>query len=151
VKLLIDECIGKGTVARLRQLYTTTTSGVTFCHMLEFNGGQGGKDEIWVPRAAGEQWFVITADAGKSKRGHPLQLLLPRFKVSAAFLTPTIHTSQDLEKTRAIVTLLPKLQRATEEPRGRRFRMRVQGDSFALEEWPLTEREHGRMMSLIID
>ena len=112
--------------------------------------GNGAKDDDWVLKAAKERRFVITGDQGKKKDGAPLDILLPYHQVSAAFMTGTLHSKRpQFEKARAVLALWPQIVDAAAGPPGLRYKMRIDGRSFSMPEWPLNDKAKRRQVELL--
>lgn len=150
VKLLFDETIGHPVAqATIQLLKFDTTLDLDAVTMKEYSG-LGTKDPFWALRAANENRFVITGDRGEKKDGAPLDLLLPYHQVSAAFMTGTLHGQRSqFEKMRAVLTLWPKIVEAVFGPPGMRYAIKIAGDGYALDPWPLNEQAKRRQTELL--
>jgi hypothetical protein len=140
VKLLFDECIGYGIYEALWQDLVVDGKSITHSHMLDFTGRQGVADDIWVPRAANEHWMVITGDSGRSGLGAPLHILMPAHGVTGIYLSGKLQTRPARVKIEAIRAVLKELPGAYAGPRGLRYRLRMDGESFSLRQWPVVGR-----------
>ncbi len=118
MKLLLDECIPSGISGSIAKFMAAAKPPVETVHMIVFTGKQGEPDDVWVPKAANEGWFVITGDSVRSKEGPPLHRLLPEHGVSAAFLSGKLQQKPGFEKVRAVISLLDALRDAAAQPRG---------------------------------
>ena len=136
MKLLIDECIGKNIYGEIKTFLDSSVPPIQHMHMLDFNGRQGLNDEEWVPKAAAEGWFVITGDSGRSRLGAPLHLLLPQYKISAIFFSGKLQSKPGLDKVRAILSVLPRLETLATKPPGTRWKLYLTINGYGIKEWP---------------
>lgn len=142
MKLLIDECIGREIYEQFCIHLDTASSPIGHAHILDFNRKQGIGDEIWVPRAAAEGWTVITGDAGASKLGAPLQIIMPQFGVTGIYFSGKLQQKRGAVKLQALVAVLGQLATVAAAAKGERFRLHLTpSGGFSLRVWPLSKRE----------
>jgi len=146
LKLLFDETIGhpiaNAIIEVLKFDQRFDLDAVTMCNF----AGKGAKDPHWIILAKKQKRLVITGDRGRKKDGAPLDLLLPYNGVTGVFMTGQLHSGRpQLEKARAIISLWPHIVETADETPGKRFKMRIAGKSFSLEEWPLNVKSQERM------
>jgi hypothetical protein len=138
VKLLIDECIGRGIYLKFAAALDAITPPIQHRHLLDFNGQQGVPDDVWVPNAAAEGWIVITGDSGRSGFGAPLHLILPKFQITAIFFAGKLQQQKAEIKGQALIACLAHLPTIDAAPRGSRFKVVMNASgTFRLTPWPL--------------
>lgn len=138
MKLLIDECIGRGIYRKFAAELDAANPPIEHMHLLEFNGKQGIPDDEWVPRAAAEGWAVITGDSGRSGVGAPLHLILPKYQITAIFFTGKLQQQPGAIKIEALLTCMSRLAEIAAAPRGTRFKVvMTSGRAFRMTQWRL--------------
>ena len=107
-------------------------------HILIFNAKQGIPDEQWVPRAAEEDWIVVTGDSGATKLGAPIQVIMPQYGVTGIYFSGKLQQQSGFVKLQALISVLQHLPMVSESPKGSRFRLHMKsGGGFGLRPWPL--------------
>lgn len=144
MKLLFDECIGRGIYRALAAELDRRSPRVEHRHLLDLTEAQGVPDEDWVPRVAREGWIVVTGDSGRRGLGAPLHRLLPEHRVTAVFLSGKLQSAPHGEKVAAVRAVLDQLEASIEGgpappmPPGTRLRlMRTGRGGHALRPWPV--------------
>jgi len=142
VKLLIDECIGKGIYASVKPSLDSAQPPITHAHILDFNKASGVADDVWVPRVAQGGWVVVTGDTGAKKLGAPLQIIMPQYKVTGVYFSGKLQQQPGQVKISALIWMLQHRHRVESAPQGTRFKLfSFRPGVNAINEWPLTQRE----------
>lgn len=142
MKLLIDECIGRGIYENIKPHLDAASPPIQHTHILDFNQRQGVDDEEWVPRAAAEGWIVVTGDSGATKLGAPIQVIMPQFGVTGIYFSGKLQQRAASVKMAALLAVLDHLAVIEAAPKGTRFRLHMTTKgSFGLKLWPLTHRD----------
>lgn len=143
MKILADECIGPKTTRIAADLLARAKPNpITLVHWLDKFTKEEKRDDKWAEILASDGgWIVLTKDTGQKKRGPPLQLILPRKKVTGIFFTRGRAQASGFEALRAVIWLIHDIEAALSEPAGTRFKIYVEGRGYSLQRWSLTDRE----------
>ena len=123
-RILFDENLGKPLVAAIAGLVRFSRDECDICHLIDFVGREGEKDEAWIPRLKADGWLVITADRGKSG-GSKLPQICRKERVTHVLISGKLHNRPQFEKARAILVTWPDILNASSGTQGARFRIRL--------------------------
>lgn len=145
MNLFIDECIAKKTTRVAADFMKLAKPPVNMQHFFDLFTPNERNDEVWARQLTqnNDPWIVITADKGtRSKKGAPLQLILPAYQVTGYFLSAKIAQGCGFEKLRAIISVLGQIRANQQEhPPGTRFKINRFEHSFKVVIWPLKINE----------
>ena len=125
LNLLFDENFGKPIVRALASLLSFHELNPTVKHLLDL-APPGEPDERWIPRISAEDWIVVTKDKG-AHGGSKLPIICRRQRVTHVLLVGRLTERRQFEQVRAVLVVWPNLIRASDVPRGSRFRLRLAG------------------------
>ncbi|MBI1902062.1 MAG: hypothetical protein HYS13_13245 [Planctomycetia bacterium] len=112
-KILFDENIPRLLVSELARLMTFALEDerADVRHLLDFTNQQGVWDEVWIPRAAQEEWMVIAADRGKkgTKKGDKLPRLCAAYGMTLVLLSRRVHVRPRFQKLLTILSVWHEL------------------------------------------
>lgn len=136
MRLLFDECIGRGIYGRFKPQLDALAPPIESIHALDYNQRQGLRDEEWIPRAAREQWIIITGDTGSKRLGVSIRAIMLECGVTGVYFGGGLQQSRADVKLAALMSLLPRLREIDAAPRGSQFRLVMHGaGGFVLRPW----------------
>ncbi|MBN2447217.1 MAG: hypothetical protein JXO22_10850 [Phycisphaerae bacterium] len=135
-RLLFDENFGKPIVRALGELLKWSNLEIEVTHLIDFEGRAGSRDDTWVPKLQEQDYMVITADKGRRGGGPKLPRICKEFGIRHVVLVGKLVHRTMFERVRALLVVWPSLIRVDDAPRGTTFRLKLSGDSYALESDP---------------
>jgi hypothetical protein len=140
-KFFFDECaIGPRAVRDIRSTLELSSHKIIVEHLFTYFK-IGTPDDVWIPKIAEEEgWVIITADSGK-KRGPKLPELCVEYEITHVLMSPSIAKLSTYGRIRAFHDNILDLIEASDAKKGTRFRLRRTsgGDGTAVERIDLRE------------
>jgi len=123
LNIIFDAMFGGGWVSYLRSFFLTHKEPrPRLVHIYDIFA-QDVKDDVWIPQLIGQDWIVISGDAGRKPPRLP-ELCRQKGKTHI-ILSSTLKQETGFVKARAVVVLWPEIVRAADAPTGTRFQMQT--------------------------
>ena len=118
IKILLDECISKKIAPPLQELADKDSArDITFASIFDF-GWDHQKDPEWIPKAATDDWIVISTDWGIKNRSVSFRVICEQNGVTYVLMTKAIVHFNQFEKACAILQVKEDLFSLTTAPKG---------------------------------
>ena len=118
IKILLDECISKKIAPPLQELADKDSDrDITFASIFDF-GWDHQKDPEWIPKAATDDWIVISTDWGIKNRSVSFRVICEQNGVTYVLMTKAIVHFNQFEKACAILQVKEDLFCLTTAPKG---------------------------------
>lgn len=118
IKILLDECISKKIAPPLQELADKDSArDITFASIFDF-GWDHQKDPEWIPKAATDDWIVISTDWGIKNRSVSFRVICEQNGVTYILMTKAIVHFNQFEKACAILQVKEDLFSLTTAPKG---------------------------------
>ena len=107
----------------MERLATFVNSSFEFVHICDlFKSGM--QDREWVPSLAGNNWVIITADAGKnSVKNDKLPSLCKQHELTHIVLGNRLHSQKSVKKLAVLRELWPDIETTMTANSGTRFKI----------------------------
>jgi hypothetical protein len=123
VKLLLDECLGPPLVKDINKMLSWDTPPPIIHHLFTYFK-EGEKDNVWIPKVAGEGWIILSPDRGK-KGNNKLPSICVAYKVTHILMSASLMKMKQNQKANAIISVWEEIKKCNESPKGSRFRLRL--------------------------
>ena len=144
---MFDECFSPNGAAVLKQFLDLWDPPVDTTYLVDFlNGVRGMADEDWGRLLCDTDYVVVSRDRGRQRqqqaKGMPLNLVLPKLKVTGVFMSGGLATASCFEMVRAVVCVLPDIiKECPRATKGTRYKVRAESGVYRLEEWEFKKGE----------
>lgn len=125
LKLLIDENIGipiGNHIAGIMGFRSHLTPIVDFV-VKRF--GAGTKDQVWIPKIAGEGWIILSSDRAKRSGGPKLPMICSAYRVTHLLLSTALHEKKQFEKAIIILKMWDEIEKLKDAPAGSRHHLLI--------------------------
>lgn len=134
---MADECIPPARFRSIVDELRNNDPPIHAIHLLDIFRG-GIQDDDWARRLRQESgWIVVTGDRGRG-RSPRLPVILPALGVTGIFMSASLQNAKGDDKVEAIRWMAARIDRIAAAPPGTRFKLNKHGETFRLEEWPVT-------------
>ncbi len=137
VKILLDECISRKIAPPLQELADKDRRrNITFASIFDL-GWSGQKDPEWIPKAAADDWIVISTDWGIKNKSVSFRVICEQNGVTHVLMTESILHDNQFEKACALLHVKEYLFSLAAAPKGCGFLLGGKPGKYYLRTTPL--------------
>lgn len=128
LRLVFDDCISKHAAKKLGELASFSRGLVEIAHLATLNL-EGQLDDDWIPVIGASGHVAVSSDRGKNpSKGGKFPILCQRHGVIHIMLSTGVHKLNQFDKIRAVLSVWPKIIRASRGDAGCGYSLRMHNE-----------------------